>query len=99
MKISQDGAPVARDDRSKLITAIKNTPYNGHLSRVPNFGVWHPNIREAAELVVVDMWFSGEIDGVNEPDDFNGNGRSPWLITALADNIAKFETRLLSAVN
>jgi hypothetical protein len=71
---------------------------NGHLSRIPHFGIWNPSIPEAAELVVVNMWFSGEIEGVEEPKDFDG-AVGPWLKAALAENIAAFEARLSSAVN
>ena len=66
---------------------------------LPNFGVGNPSIKEAAELVAVDRWFSGEDEGVNEPEDFDGNGRAPWLLAALADTITAFEARLSSAVD
>ena len=41
-----------------------------HLQRVDDVGVWHPSIKEAAELVAVDMWYEGLIEGVNEPAEF-----------------------------
>lgn len=70
-----------------------------HLEVVPYFGIWNPNIKEAAELVAVDMWFSGMIEDVKEPDDFDGEGTAPWLIAALANFIAAFEARLSAAVD
>ncbi len=103
MKNDQDGGPAKGGDRSKLITAIEDAVdkrnLSIHLIHVPDFGLWNPNIKEAAELVAVDMWFSGRIEGVNEPEDFDGDGRAPWLIAALADTIAAFEAKLLAAVD
>ncbi len=103
MKNDQDGAPAKGDDRSKLITAIEDADDKSnlkmHLYRIPDFGLWNPNIKEAAELVAVDMWFSGIIEGVIEPEDFDGDGGDPWLIAALADTIAEFEARLSTAVD
>ncbi len=69
------------------------------LAILPDFGIWNPSIKEFAELVAVDRWFSGDIEGVKEPEDFDGNSRAPWLLAALADTIAAFEDRLSSAVN
>ncbi len=103
MKNDQDGGPANGGDQSKLITAIEDAAdkisLKIHLNRIPDFGLWNPNIKEAAELVAVDMWFSGMIEGVNEPEDFDGDGGAPWLIVALADTIAEFEARLSTAVD
>ena len=103
MKNDQDGEPAKGDVPSKVINAIEghrdDINLKSHLLSVPDFGLWNPNIKEAAELVVVDMWFSGMIEGVNEPENFDGDGRAPWLIEALADSIAKFEARLSAAID
>ena len=87
MEIDQDGVP----EKDEIDLSY-------HLGFVPEFGIWNPNIKEAAELVAVDMWFSGKIEGVNEPEDFDGDGRAPWLIAALGDTVAVFEARLLAAI-
>jgi hypothetical protein len=99
MENGQDKTPVVSDYVSKLQARIENTPYNRDLADIPHFGISNPNIKEAAELVVVDMWFSGEIEGVNEPEDFDGSASAPWLKAALADAITAFEARLSSAID
>jgi hypothetical protein len=100
MENGQDRTPVVSDYASRLQARIENTPYNGDLVRIPHFGIWNPNIKEAAELVVVvDTWFSGEIEGVNEPEDFDGSACAPWLKAALADAITAFQARLASAID
>jgi hypothetical protein len=97
---SLDETPLEDEDASKkLIAAIKNTPYNGDLALIPHFGIWNPSISEAAELVVVDMWFSGQLEGVDVPEDFDGDARAPWLKAALADMTREFEALLLSAID
>ncbi len=100
MKDDQDGAPEKGDNRSKLITDVQDVVDKKiHCHLIPDFGLWNPNIKEAAELVAVDMWYSGMIEGVNEPEDFDGDADAPWLIAALADTIAEFEARLSTAVD
>ena len=99
----QDGGQKKGDDRSTVKLKFEHdadgTDLDYYLNRVPEFGLWRPNIKEAAKLVAVDMWFSGEIEGVNEPEDFDGDYDAPWLITALADTIATFEAKLSAAVD
>ena len=103
MTDDQDGVPETREDQIKRFIGYdeddKTASLSAHLIRIPNFGLWNPSIKEAAELVVVDMWFSGVIEGVNEPEDFEGDGSAPSLIAALADTIAAFEVKLSAAVD
>lgn len=103
MKDDQDEAPAKGLDQSKLIAAVNDSrdhvSLNLHLHHVPDLGLWNPNIKEAAELVALDMWFSGIIEGVNEPEDFDGDHCASWLLDALADTIAEFEAQLLGAVD
>jgi len=80
-------------------TEIGDLDENACLSLIPNFGIWNPSIREAAEIVVVDMWFSGAIESVKEPEDFDGNTNAPWLKAALAETITTFEARLSAAID
>ena len=79
---------------TELEDSVRRTFRKLHLQMISDFGVMNPSIKEAAELVAVDMWFSGEIEGVNEPEDFDGDATAPWLMAALADTIAKLEARL-----
>jgi hypothetical protein len=64
-----------------------------------DFGIRHLNIKAAAELVAIDLWFSGEIEGVEEPADFEGDPRDPRLIASLTGVIVQFERRLSAAVD
>ena len=76
----QDGVPEMDDDRNTPIDDYEKVGewigLNAHLIRVPNFGLWNPSIKEAAELVVVDMWFAGFFKEVIEPDDFDGDAHA-----------------------
>jgi hypothetical protein len=69
-----------------------------NLVSVPDFGVWSLNLRQAAELIVLDMWFSGEIEDISEPEDWDGTEYDAKLVEALAKYIQTFETRLVNAV-
>ena len=81
----QDGEPAANYDERKIRTIIEKIETTQNFTNISNFGIWNPNIKEMAELLVIDMWFSGEIEGVDEPEDFDGDARAPWLKAALAD--------------
>jgi len=61
--------------------------------------LFHLSIQEAAELVAVDMWVSGEFPDIKEPDDWSGSDRDPMLFALLADKIKQFESRIISAVD
>lgn len=73
--------------------------YNGHLHSVPNYGIWQLTIKEAAELVTLDMWFSGEIPNVEEPEDFDGDSHDPRLRDALIEHTTRLESLLLKAID
>ena len=70
-----------------------------HLLLLPDFGIWHLTIKEAAELVALDMWYSGEIPDIQEPEDWDGREHDPKLLALLAGHVAVFETRLIAAVD
>lgn len=72
---------------------------DGNRAMLPYFGVWHMTIKEAAELVALDMWHSGEMPDIEEPEDWDGNEYDPKLLALLTGHIATFEARLLAAVN
>lgn len=60
--------------------------------------LYHLTIREAAELIAVDMWVSGEFPDIEEPEGWEGSDRDPMLIPLLAEQIKHFESRLVAAV-
>jgi hypothetical protein len=70
-----------------------------NLIHVPDFGLWHLNIKQAAELVVLDMWYSGEFPDIEEPEDWEGNENDPRLKILLAGQTDMFEQRLANAIN
>ena len=107
MKRGKNNVPATEDEHTeltpeetkKLIAAIQSTPYHGYLGDIPDFGIAHLNITEAAELVVINMWYSGSINGVSEPKGLEGNDLDRWLKEALADTIAAIAAGLCSAVD
>jgi hypothetical protein len=68
-----------------------------HLQGVPSFGIFHPSIEEAAELIAVDMFFNG-LYPKKEPKNFDGDPQNPALIKSLDKEIEGFKSRLISAV-
>jgi hypothetical protein len=92
-------SPHEAEGLTKLRAAIENAPYHGYLHEVPQFGIWHPSINEAAELVAVDMWYSGEIEGKGEPPDLEGADLEQWLKEALSEIIEVIAAGLCSAIN
>ncbi len=65
---------------------------------LPAFGLLHLSVSEAAELTVVDMWFSGEITDIEEPPDFDGDTSDPRLLASLAEQRDTFKARLLASI-
>ncbi len=80
---------------------IKETAWQverDYLGSMPNFTLWHLNIKQAAELLALDSWYSGQIDNIGEPEGWNGTEYDPLLLIALTTPITQFETRLINAV-
>lgn len=104
--IDDDGQPLIAKGRidKPLLTAEKirdnyiNIDDNNRIL-LPYFGVGHMSIKEAAELVAVDMWHSGEMPDIEEPEDWDGSEHHPSLRVLLAGHTATFEARLLAAVD
>ncbi|MBA0014579.1 MAG: hypothetical protein H0Z53_03000 [Nitrosospira sp.] len=69
------------------------------LLSLPNFGVGHLTIKEAAELIALDMWYSGEIPNSEGPKGWNGGEHDPKLLEFLTQHVVTFETRLLESVH
>jgi hypothetical protein len=61
--------------------------------------LFHLSIREAAELVAIDMWASGEFADIEEPDGWEGNARDPMIAVLLDKEIKDFESKIFDAVN
>ena len=70
-----------------------------YLEWCPDFGVFHINVREAAELVVLDMWQSGWIQDIDEPEEWDGSQGDCEVLAMLEEDVAVFEARLLAAVD
>lgn len=92
--------PLARGVVDKqALSDIDQVQYNGHLLFLSDFGIWSLTIQEAAELISADMWFSGKIDGIEEPEDFDGDPCDPRLKNALHEITQAFAARLMAAVD
>jgi hypothetical protein len=64
---------------------------------IPFFSINHPSINEAAELIVIDRFFSGYYPQ-KKPKNFDGDPKDPRLLKALEKEIEIFNDRLVSAV-
>lgn len=97
MVLNENGRPRLQADEPILNTV--NSHYNGNLQFIHDFGVWHLSINEAAELVALDMWHSGEISDIEEPEDWDGSEHDPRLRELLSEHIKAFQARLQAAVD
>lgn len=70
-----------------------------HLHEIENFGIWHLSIIEAAELIAIDMWFSGWCSDIAAPADWDGTEIGSKLLPLLQEPMAFLEERLLAAVD
>ena len=70
-----------------------------NLAHIPDFGVWHLNIKQAAELIALDMWYSGEFPDIEEPEDWDGNENNLAFRSLLASQVTLFEERLITAID
>ena len=67
------------------------------LHQIPFFGIEHPSIDEAAELIVLDRAFNGCYPK-EVPKNLKDDSHIPILLKKLSKEIEKFKTRLVSAV-
>lgn len=87
-------------DEQQSTTSLQEESIDGYpLAQVENFGIWHLNISDAAELIALDMWFSGDFPDIAEPEDWEGSEHDPRLLALLKDHSELFQTRLLAAVD
>jgi len=61
--------------------------------------LWRLDIKEAAELVILDMWVAGDLPDIDEPDDWDGDERDPRVMALLRDEICAMESRIAKAVD
>jgi hypothetical protein len=87
----------AKAEKPRKKQAISKEHRYWFLHEIPFFGIKHPSIDEAAELIVVDMVFSGYY-AKKVPKKFEGNPKNPKLLKALSKEIEEFKDRLVSAV-
>lgn len=88
-----------KKDGSQQAASLPDESINGwDLQFIESFGVWHLSINDAAELIALDMWFSGEFPDIEEPEEWDGSERDPTLLALLEDKAALFASRLLAAV-
>jgi hypothetical protein len=66
---------------------------------LPALGIFYLTINDAAELIVMDMWYSGEIPEINEPDNWDGTKKDPNLIRLLSGHTGNFKEKLRYAIN
>lgn len=69
------------------------------LMGLPALGIGCLTVPRAAKLITTDQWFSGEIVGIEEPEDFDGNPNAGWLRDKLASHVAKMELRLVASID
>ncbi len=104
--IDDDGQPpIANGQMDKPLSTVEEfrdgllSLDSQNLLWLPDFGVGHLTIKEAAELVALDMWYSGEITDIEAPENWDGSEHDPKLLALLAQHVATFEARLLNAVD
>ncbi|MGE4370100.1 MAG: hypothetical protein AB7E12_10505 [Burkholderiaceae bacterium] len=66
--------------------------------KLPDWGFFHLTIPDAAQLIVLDMWFAGAMPDIQEPDDFDGEADDPRLTALLAETTQQFHVRLMNAI-
>ncbi len=65
---------------------------------LPNFGIYHLTVKNAAELVVEDMWRSTNLVQIEEPDNWDGDINDPSVRQQLAEHNQAFEETLLAEI-
>jgi hypothetical protein len=94
MSTSSNSVPVDDDAGDSCPTALEQFHDGSPPSFVADFGIWHLSLHAAAELVVTDMWNSGQDDfGIAECAE--EEGVAPDF---LAVPIAHYESRLAASV-
>lgn len=79
----------------KSASAVPN--FEDHLLHLADWGFFHLTIPEAAALTAIDMWYAGEIVGVAELEDFDGDIADPRLKNGLAGHIEQLAQQILKS--
>jgi hypothetical protein len=84
-------------------TAVENLSVMGILEHLPDFGIWYLTIKDAAKLVALDMWESGDIpeetpENIKVPENYDDD-YDPKVLKFLADMAEYLEARLLADVD
>lgn len=90
---------IAKGRVANVPTTLDEPEWSGWRRFVPEYGIGGMNILEAAELIALDMWVSGEVPEVGEPDGWDGTEHDPALWAALAETRAAMQERLIAAVD
>lgn len=65
---------------------------------LPDLGIFCLSVSDAAELIAIDMWVSGEVEATPEPEDKDVEPSDPKLKAALSEPIKLFLFRLSNAI-
>jgi hypothetical protein len=66
---------------------------------LPNFGIYHLTVKDAAELVVEDMWRSLNLVEIEAPDDWDGDINDPRVWQQFEMRFQEFEQTLLAEID
>lgn len=77
---------------------VNSSEYYDFISDVPDLGFWQLTVKDAAALVVTDIWFAGGIS-VELSEDDSYDWRDPKLRQALSKQINDFEKQLTTAID
>lgn len=69
------------------------------LHELPDFGLCQMSLTKAAERLAVDMWFSGDLPEIKEPEGWNGSEHDPKLLKLLENTIKQIGIILQIAVD
>jgi len=69
------------------------------LQLLPDFGIYHLTLNEAAELVVTDMWASGEFPEIDEPEYWDGRMTHPNMKELLSERVAKMYEQICASIS
>lgn len=72
--------------------------YRDFIDGVPDFGLWHLTVKDAAALIATDLWFQGGISvKVKKADSYEPG--DPKLQKSLSKHCEEFEKRLTAAID
>jgi hypothetical protein len=99
--MADDDEQLAEEERQRYafqVFPIERLSAHVYAPDVPDFGVWHLTLNEAATLIVLDLWMTGEQLEFEEVTDCEGID-DPRLKEALEPEIVKYEKKMINAIN